>query len=34
MSLIKISIDGPYGTSSRNIFNSEHAVLIAGGIGE
>lgn len=28
-----ISIDGPYGTASRRIFNSEHAVLIAGGIG-
>jgi len=31
--LKKISIDGPYGTASRRIFNSEHAVLIAGGIG-
>lgn len=28
-----ISVDGPYGTASRGIFYSEHAVLIAGGIG-
>ncbi|XP_060550723.1 NADPH oxidase 5 isoform X3 [Pantherophis guttatus] len=26
-------IDGPYGTSTRRIFSSEHAVLIAAGIG-
>lgn len=30
---LKISIDGPYGTSSQAIFDSEHAVLIAAGIG-
>jgi hypothetical protein len=30
---LKILIDGPYGTASREIFNSEHAVLIAAGIG-
>ena len=26
-------IDGPYGTSSREIFDSDHAVLVASGIG-
>jgi NADPH oxidase 5 len=30
---MQILIDGPYGTASRDIFNSEHAVLIAAGIG-
>ncbi|XP_034291384.1 NADPH oxidase 5 isoform X2 [Pantherophis guttatus] len=30
---IKCYIDGPYGTSTRRIFSSEHAVLIAAGIG-
>ncbi|XP_063170067.1 NADPH oxidase 5 [Candoia aspera] len=30
---IKCFIDGPYGTSTRRIFTSEHAVLIAAGIG-
>ncbi len=30
--LKKISIDGPYGTASGRILDSEHAVLIAGGL--
>ncbi|XP_015667366.1 NADPH oxidase 5 [Protobothrops mucrosquamatus] len=30
---IKCYIDGPYGSSTRQIFSSEHAVLIAAGIG-
>lgn len=30
---LKICLDGPYGAPSSNIFNSEHAVLIATGIG-
>ena len=30
---IKVYIDGPFGTASRRIFDSEHAVLIAAGIG-
>ncbi|XP_039225533.1 NADPH oxidase 5 isoform X2 [Crotalus tigris] len=30
---IKCYIDGPYGSSTRRIFSSEHAVLIAAGIG-
>ena len=30
---MKIHINGPQGTASRDIFNSEHAVLIAAGIG-
>lgn len=30
---MQILIDGPYGTASRNISKSQHAVLIAGGIG-
>ncbi|XP_032089065.1 NADPH oxidase 5 [Thamnophis elegans] len=30
---IKCYIDGPYGTSTRRIFSSEHTVLIAAGIG-
>ncbi|KAM6388103.1 NADPH oxidase 5-like [Pluvialis apricaria] len=30
---IKCYIDGPYGTSTRRIFTSEHAVLIGAGIG-
>ncbi|ELU05067.1 hypothetical protein CAPTEDRAFT_147619 [Capitella teleta] len=28
-----VFVDGPYGTSSREIFDSDHAVLIASGIG-
>ena len=31
--LTQIYLDGPYGTSTREIFDSEHAVLIASGIG-
>jgi hypothetical protein len=30
---LKVLIDGPYGTPSQHIFDSEHAVLIASGIG-
>jgi hypothetical protein len=30
---LKVFIDGPYGTPSHHIFDSEHAVLIAAGIG-
>jgi predicted ferric reductase len=30
---LKVHIDGPYGTPSSDIFHSEHAVLIAAGIG-
>jgi len=30
---VPIRLDGPYGTASGRIFDSEHAVLIAGGIG-
>jgi hypothetical protein len=30
---IKVFVDGPFGTSSRRIFDSEHAVLISAGIG-
>jgi Ca2+-binding EF-hand superfamily protein/predicted ferric reductase len=30
---LKVLIDGPYGTPSHHIFDSEHAVLIAAGIG-
>lgn len=30
---VPILLDGPYGTASGRIFDSEHAVLIAGGIG-
>ncbi|XP_041325060.1 LOW QUALITY PROTEIN: NADPH oxidase 5 [Pyrgilauda ruficollis] len=30
---VKCFLDGPYGTPSRRIFTSEHAVLIAAGIG-
>ena len=30
---VKVFIDGPFGTSSRRIFDSEHAVLISAGIG-
>lgn len=30
---LKVSIDGPYGTPSQHIFDAEHAVLIASGIG-
>lgn len=30
---LKVHIDGPYGTPSSEIFDSEHAVLIAAGIG-
>uniref|UniRef100_A0A8C5SQN9 NADPH oxidase 5 n=1 Tax=Laticauda laticaudata TaxID=8630 RepID=A0A8C5SQN9_LATLA len=32
-SSLQCYIDGPYGTSTRRIFSSEHAVLIAAGIG-
>ncbi|XP_071825647.1 NADPH oxidase 5-like isoform X1 [Apostichopus japonicus] len=31
--LIQVSIEGPYGTPTRAIFNAEHAVLIGAGIG-
>ncbi|KAJ8036007.1 NADPH oxidase 5 [Holothuria leucospilota] len=31
--LIQVLIEGPYGTPTRAIFNSEHAILIGGGIG-
>ncbi len=31
--ILKIAIDGPYSTTSRRIFDSEHVILIAGGIG-
>jgi predicted ferric reductase len=31
--LIKCRIDGPYGTATREIFETEHAVLIGAGIG-
>ncbi len=30
---VPIQLDGPYGTASGRIFDSEHAVLVAGGIG-
>lgn len=30
---LKVYIDGPYGTPSRDIFDAEHVVLIAAGIG-
>lgn len=30
---LKVLIDGPYGTPSQSIFDAEHAVLIASGIG-
>ena len=30
---LKVFIDGPYGTPSQDIFDSEHAVLVAAGIG-
>ncbi|KAK5927261.1 hypothetical protein CgunFtcFv8_012439 [Champsocephalus gunnari] len=30
---IKCYVDGPYGTPTRQIFASEHAVLIGAGIG-
>ncbi|XP_041355501.1 NADPH oxidase 5-like [Gigantopelta aegis] len=30
---IKVYVDGPYGTSSRELFQTEHAVLVASGIG-
>jgi predicted ferric reductase len=30
---LKVYIDGPYGTPSQSIFDSEHAVLVAAGIG-
>lgn len=30
---LKIMIDGPYGTPSASIFDSEHAVLVGAGIG-
>lgn len=30
---IKCNIDGPYGTATREIFETEHAVLIGAGIG-
>lgn len=30
---LKVFIDGPYGTPSQHIFDAEHAVLIASGIG-
>ena len=30
---IRIYVDGPFGTASRRILDSEHAVLIAAGIG-
>ncbi|KAK2179658.1 hypothetical protein NP493_479g00002 [Ridgeia piscesae] len=30
---IPIYIDGPFGTSTREIFDAEHAVLIGGGVG-
>jgi hypothetical protein len=29
---VPIQLDGPYGTASGRIFDSEHAVLIAGGL--
>ena len=31
--LLQIYIDGPFGTSTREIFDTEHAVLIGGGVG-
>ena len=31
--ILKIYVDGPYGAPSVHIFEAEHAVLIAGGIG-
>ena len=31
--LYQIYLDGPYGTSTREIFDSDHAVLIGTGIG-
>jgi hypothetical protein len=31
--MLEIYVDGPYGTSTREIFDTEHAVLIAAGIG-
>lgn len=33
LSNIQCYIDGPYGTATREIFDTEHAVLIAAGIG-
>ena len=31
--MLKVFIDGPYGTSTREIFETEHAILIGAGIG-
>ncbi len=33
MIFLKVLIDGPYGAPSQHIFEAEHAVLIAAGIG-
>jgi predicted ferric reductase len=30
---LRVLIDGPYGTPSHSIFDSEHAILVGAGIG-